>query len=173
MNKLCDNSRRRLIWKLKLVFLSSWKLPAFNFFPKFFCFLHKKDSYRINQSFNVKKLLRSFKTVSCLWTEGSKSESRLVPLQIMGICICSRILQSASKNSKKNLDSYCFVTFCGLFIFEKLCKCTFKKQKANIFLQKFSSWRSMTKIAGSGSGSGFGVGSISQRHGTPSVSKSA
>jgi hypothetical protein len=59
MNKLCDNSRRRLIWKLKLVFLSSWKLPAFNFFPKFFCFLHKKDSYRINQSFNVKKLLRS------------------------------------------------------------------------------------------------------------------
>jgi hypothetical protein len=53
------------------------------------------------------------------------------------ICICSRILQSASKNSKKNLDSYCFVPSCGLFIFEKLCKCTFKKQKAKIFLQKF------------------------------------
>jgi hypothetical protein len=33
----------------------------------------------------------------------------------------------ASKNSKKNLDSYCFVTSFGLFIFEKLCKCTFKK----------------------------------------------
>jgi hypothetical protein len=26
---------------------------------------------------------------------------------------------SASKNSKKNLDSYCFVTFFELFIFEK------------------------------------------------------
>jgi hypothetical protein len=30
-----------------------------------------------------------------------------------------RILLSASKNSKKNLDSYCFVTSFGLFIFEK------------------------------------------------------
>jgi hypothetical protein len=33
-----------------------------------------------------------------------------------------RILLSSSKNSKKNLDSYCFVTSFGLFIFEKLCK---------------------------------------------------
>jgi hypothetical protein len=31
------------------------------------------------------------------------------------------------QNSKKILDSYCFVTSFGLFIFEKLCKCTFKK----------------------------------------------
>ncbi len=30
-----------------------------------------------------------------------------------------RILLSSSKNSKKNLDSYCFVTFFGQFIFEK------------------------------------------------------
>jgi hypothetical protein len=37
------------------------------------------------------------------------------------------ILLSSSKNSKKNLDSYCFVTSFGLFIFEKLRKCTFKK----------------------------------------------
>jgi hypothetical protein len=29
------------------------------------------------------------------------------------------IILSASKNSKKNLDSYCFVTSFGLFIFEK------------------------------------------------------
>jgi hypothetical protein len=36
-----------------------------------------------------------------------------------------RILLSPSKNSKKNLDSYCFVTSCGLFIFEKLGKFTF------------------------------------------------
>ncbi len=31
------------------------------------------------------------------------------------------------KNSKKNFDSYCFVTSFGHFIFGKLCKCTFKK----------------------------------------------
>ncbi len=31
----------------------------------------------------------------------------------------SIILPSSSKNSKKNLDSYCFVTSFGLFIFEK------------------------------------------------------
>ncbi len=35
-----------------------------------------------------------------------------------------RILLSLSKNSKKNLDSYCFVTSFGLFLFEKWCKCT-------------------------------------------------
>jgi hypothetical protein len=38
-----------------------------------------------------------------------------------------RIFLSASKNSKKNLDSYCFVTSFGLIVFEKRCKCTFKK----------------------------------------------
>ncbi len=32
-----------------------------------------------------------------------------------------------SKIGKKNLDSYCFVTSFCLFIFENLCKCTFKK----------------------------------------------
>jgi hypothetical protein len=31
----------------------------------------------------------------------------------------SIIFLSSSKNSKKNLDSYCFVTSFGLFIFEK------------------------------------------------------
>jgi hypothetical protein len=30
-----------------------------------------------------------------------------------------RILLSSNKNSKKNLDSYCFVTSFGLSIFEK------------------------------------------------------
>jgi hypothetical protein len=38
-----------------------------------------------------------------------------------------RILLSSSKNFKKNLDSYCFVTSFGLFNFVKLCKYTFKK----------------------------------------------
>ncbi len=68
-----------------------------------------------------------------------------------------RIFLSASKNSKKNLDSYCFVTSFRLFIFEKWCKFKSNKQKnilKNCFL--LASWRSMTKIAGSGS--------ISQKH---------
>ncbi len=34
---------------------------------------------------------------------------------------------SSSKNGKKNLDSYCFVTSVWIFIFKKWCKCTFKK----------------------------------------------
>ncbi len=38
-----------------------------------------------------------------------------------------RILQSFSKNSKKNLDFYFFVTSFLLYIFEKLCKYTLKK----------------------------------------------
>jgi hypothetical protein len=34
-----------------------------------------------------------------------------------------------------DLDSYCFVTSFGLFIFEKLCKCTSKsKKQKNFFL---------------------------------------
>ncbi len=41
-----------------------------------------------------------------------------------------RILLSSSKNSKKNLDFFCFVTFFGLFVFEKWCKCSFKKVKS-------------------------------------------
>ncbi len=31
------------------------------------------------------------------------------------------------QNSNKNLDSYYFFTLFDFFIFEKLCKCTFKK----------------------------------------------
>jgi hypothetical protein len=44
-----------------------------------------------------------------------------------------RILQSSCKNSKKNLDSYYFVT---LFIFEKWCKCSFKKSLAKKLVLK-------------------------------------
>ncbi len=33
------------------------------------------------------------------------------------------------EKDKKNLDSYCFVISLWLFIFEKLCKCTFKSNK--------------------------------------------
>ncbi len=41
-----------------------------------------------------------------------------------------RILPSSSKKSKKNLDSYCFVTSLWNFIFEKWCKCIIKKAKS-------------------------------------------
>ncbi len=34
---------------------------------------------------------------------------------------------TSCKNSKKNLDSYYFVTLFDFFIFEKWCTCTFKK----------------------------------------------
>ncbi len=37
-----------------------------------------------------------------------------------------RVLQSPSKNSKKYLHSYCFVTSFWLIFFEKCCKCIFK-----------------------------------------------
>ncbi len=47
---------------------------------------------------------------------------------IESVCFwASRILLSSSKNSKKNLNSYCFGTSLRLFIFEKQCKCCFKK----------------------------------------------
>jgi hypothetical protein len=46
-----------------------------------------------------------------------------------------RILLSSSKNSKKNLDSYCFVTSFGLFIFENDVNVPSKsnKQKKLVF----------------------------------------
>jgi hypothetical protein len=64
--------------------------------------------------------------------------------------------QNWSKNRKKNLDSYCFVTSFGLKSLKKWCKCNLKTNKQenywkfkNYFLM--ASWRSKTKIAGSGS----------------------
>ncbi len=43
------------------------------------------------------------------------------------ISIRLQILLSSSKNRKKNLDSYCFVTYSWLLIFEKWCKYNCKK----------------------------------------------
>ncbi len=78
---------------------------------------------------------------------------------------------SPSKNSKKNLDSYCFVTSFRLFVFENNVNAPLKSStpvSKKTFLKKIifllASWRSMTKIAGSGSASGSG--SITQRHGS-------
>jgi hypothetical protein len=36
-----------------------------------------------------------------------------------------------AKSSKKNLDSYCFTTASGLFIFGKCCECTNVPSKSN------------------------------------------
>jgi hypothetical protein len=51
------------------------------------------------------------------------------------------ILLSLSKNSKKNLDFYCFVPSFWLFTFENWCKSTFKKyrnmQKNGVFFIQF------------------------------------
>ncbi len=76
--------------------------------------------------------------------------------------ICIRILLSQCKNSKKNLDSYYFVTlfdFLSLKIYVNVASKSNKQKKywnKNCFL--LASLRSMTKIAGSES--------ISQRHGS-------
>ncbi len=95
---------------------------------------------------------------------------RLWKNQYSGVWIRIRNLLSC-KNSKKPLDSFYSVTL-WLFIFEKLWKCTFKKYYAEKIVLKISlllaSWRSMTKIAGSGSESG----SIGQKHGSEQCSGS-
>ncbi len=58
-----------------------------------------------------------------------------------------------SKNSKKNLDSYCFVTSFLLFIFENDVNVPSKSNKQKSFLKKlvFCWHLKVAKIAGSGS----------------------
>jgi hypothetical protein len=55
----------------------------------------------------------------------------------VGFQIQIRILPSSSKNSKKNLDIYCFVTSLWLFIFEEWCnvpsKCNKQKTSKKFF----------------------------------------
>jgi len=50
-----------------------------------------------------------------------------LPDPLSEVRIRLRILLSSSKKCKKNLSSYCFAPSLRLFIFEKRCKCTFKK----------------------------------------------
>jgi hypothetical protein len=81
-----------------------------------------------------------------------------------------RILPSPSKNSKKNLDSYCFLTsFLNFYLWKMiqiyLLKVVISRKKKRLFIYfLLASWRSMTKRAGSGSASWSS--SISQRHGS-------
>ncbi len=73
---------------------------------------------------------------TCFWA------SRIqIRVHLSEVWIRIRILLSSSRNSKKNLDFYCFVTSFWLFIFGKWCKCS-------SFL--LESCRSTTKISGSG-----------------------
>jgi hypothetical protein len=66
-----------------------------------------------------------------------------------------RILLSSCKNSKKNLDSYYFVTLFDFLSLKNDVNVPLKSIKRKNFCWKISfllaSWRSMTKIAGSGS----------------------
>ncbi len=79
-----------------------------------------------------------------------------------------RILLSSCKNSKKNLDSYYFVTPFDFLSLKNDVNVPSKSNRQKKLCYKIcfllASWRSMTKIAGSGSRSGSG--SISQKHGS-------
>ncbi len=76
------------------------------------------------------------------------------------------ILLLSRKNSKKNLDSYCFVTSLWLFIFKQWCKCTVPSKSNN--KKTWMSWISLTKIAVFIAGPGRkSHGSETLIHGTP------
>ncbi len=81
-----------------------------------------------------------------------------------------RILLSPSKKSKKNLDSYCFVTSFWLFILENDVRVPSRSNKQKNFFKKLvfccHLGRSMTKIAGSGSASWSESGWIGRRYGS-------
>jgi hypothetical protein len=53
----------------------------------------------------------------------------------------SIIFLSSSKNSKKNLDSYCFVTPFGLFVFENEVNVPSKSNKQKFFFKLVFCWR--------------------------------
>jgi hypothetical protein len=59
----------------------------------------------------------------CLWLTDSAPDPVIFVIDLQDV----KILLSSSKNSKKTLVFFCFVTFSWLFILEKLCKFTFKK----------------------------------------------
>ncbi len=71
-----------------------------------------------------------------------------------------RILQSSSKISEKNLDSYCFLTSLGLLSLKNDVNVPSKSNKQKTYYFCWLVERSLTKIAGSG------AGSISQSHGS-------
>ncbi len=115
-------------------------------------------NFLVSAAYGAKQCCGSGST--CFWASRNR-------IHLSEVWIRIRILLSSCKNSKKTLIPtilWLFLTFS----FEKWCKCTFKKYKQKKLCEKTSfllaSWRSMTKIAGSG---GSESGSISQRHGSP------
>ncbi len=81
-----------------------------------------RDSERIFCSSNHESLM-----LFCSWTQGCGFVSfwaSQIRIRIHYSQLRIRILPSSSKNRKKNLDFYCFVTSLWLLIFEEWCKCT-------------------------------------------------
>jgi hypothetical protein len=70
----------------------------------------------------------------CFWASRIRIHSSVVWIRIR-LWPRIRILLSASKNSKKNLDTYCFVTSFGLFIFENDVNVPSKSNKQKNILQ--------------------------------------
>jgi hypothetical protein len=84
-----------------------------------------------------------------------------IPIHYSEIRIQIRILRLLSKNSKKNIDSNCFVTFYDFLSLKNDVNVHAKSDnQKNCFL--LTSCRTLTKIAGSG----FASGSFSQRYGS-------
>ncbi len=81
--------------------------------------------------YRIKEIKALFSREKCTALSG-KFESFIMNLNqccgsesVGSICFWAfriRILQSSSKNSKKNINYYCFVTSLWLFIFENWCK---------------------------------------------------
>ncbi len=90
----------------------------------------------------------------------------LIRIRIRKLQLRIRLLPSLGKNSKKNLDFYCFVTFLWLFICEEWCKCT---SVPNLHPDPY-----VFGPPGSASGSfsqRCGSGSVPKCHGSPTLEK--
>ncbi len=98
---------------------------------------------------------------TCFWASRIRIHQSEVWIRIRR-WIRIRILLSSCKNSKKNLDSYYFVTLFDFLSLKNDVNVPSKSNKQKKLCKKISfllaSWRSMTKIAGSGS--------TNQRHGS-------
>jgi hypothetical protein len=92
---------------------------------------------------------------TCFWVSRIRTRIHLSEVWIrIRILLWIRILPSSCKNSKKNLDSYYFVTLFDFLSLKNDIKVASKSNKQKNFVKKncflLASWRSMTKIAGSG-----------------------
>ncbi len=123
------------------------------------------DAQATGEAFSPQKITSST-SKQCSGSESGSTGSTCfwaIRIHLSEVWTRIRLLLSSCKNSKKNLDSYYFVTlfdFLSLENYVNVPSNSNKQKKCfnkNCFL--LASWRSMTKKAGSGS--------ISQRHGSP------